>query len=89
MRNSKAASESSESDPDGVMLWAACCLAFFGFLCTGEMTVPNNSAFTAVHLIQTDMAAKSPAAPTMLKISIKQSKTDPFMVRVNVLLGKT
>ena len=37
----KAVWEPSASDPNVVMLWAACCL---GFLRTWEMTVPSGSS---------------------------------------------
>ena len=63
-------------DPDHIMLWAACCLAFFGFLRAGELTVPNDSAFApSVHLAWGDLAVDKPA---VLSVRIKASKTDPF-----------
>ena len=41
---------------DHVMLWAACCLSFFGFLCTGEFT--TNSLFDpSIHLAVSDVQA--------------------------------
>ena len=90
MKRIKATWEPSGSDPDVVMLWAACCLAFFGFLRVGEMTVPSDSSYDpAVHLSRSDVAANNPAAPTVLRISIKQSKTDPFRQGVDLFLGKT
>uniref|UniRef100_A0A1X7V958 Ion transport domain-containing protein n=1 Tax=Amphimedon queenslandica TaxID=400682 RepID=A0A1X7V958_AMPQE len=31
---------------DAVLVWAACCVGFFGFLCSGEFTYPSQGAFT-------------------------------------------
>ena len=30
---------------DNIMLWAACLLCFFGFLQSGEITIPSDTAF--------------------------------------------
>ena len=64
---------------DTVMLWAACSLAFFGFLRAGELTVPSNRDFNPLaHLCASDVSLNHPAAPTLMYVAIKQSKTDPF-----------
>ena len=61
------------------MLWAACCLGFFGFLRSGEFTVPEDGEFDpGQRLSFSDIAADSSLLdPKVLSIRIKQSKTDP------------
>ena len=73
-----------------VMLWAACCTAFFGFLRVGEMTAPNLDEYdSSVHLSLKDVALDSRTAPTIIWLTIKQSKTDPFRKGAKICLGKT
>ena len=70
---------SDREAPNRPMLWAACCIAFFGFLRIGEMVVPSKDTYDPnVHLNLSDVSVDNPERPTMLRISIKQSKTDPF-----------
>ena len=67
------------SIPDHCMFWAACNLAYFGFLRSAEFTVPNRSSFSLdTHLGVPDIAFDSVVAPTCLRVRIKASKTDPF-----------
>ena len=74
-------------DPDHIMLWAACCLAFFGFLRAGGLTVPNDSAFDpSVHLAWGDLAVDKPENPAVLSVRIKASKTDPFRTGIHCTL---
>ena len=74
---------------DGIMLWAAATLCFFGFLRSGEITVPCDSAFDpATHLTFQDLSVDSLQSPSMLKVNIKVSKTDPFRTGVQVVVGK-
>ena len=90
LRKLKHIWEEESSQPNRIMLWAACCLGFFGFLRMGEMTVPSQEAYDpAVHLNKGDVAVDDPAAPSIIKITIKQSKTDPFRKGINIFLGKT
>jgi len=69
----------SPNEYQPIMLWTACCTAFFRFLRVGEMTVPNQESFDdSVHLSWRDIAADSRSNPTTIWLTIKQSKTDPF-----------
>ena len=72
------------------MLWAAACLGFFGFLRSGEMTVPTDSSYDpAVHLSRNDVAVDNAQKPAVLRVTIKQTKTDPFRKGIDLFLGKT
>ena len=65
--------------PDHLMFWAACSLAYFGFLRASEFTVPSLASFsTSLHLGVQDIAVDSLSAPTCMRVKIKGSKTDPF-----------
>ena len=65
--------------PDHCMFWAACNLAYFGFLRSAEFTVPNLASYVpAIHLGVADVAVDSLSAPSCLRLRIKASKTDPF-----------
>ena len=76
--------------PDTLMLWAAACIGFFGFLRAGEFTVPSPEAYDPeVHLNLGDLALDSHTHPTLVRLKIKQSKTDPFRQGVDVFLGRT
>lgn len=90
LRSLKGVWDKKAMDPDVSMIWAACCLGFFGFLRAGEMTVPGDKEFdAAVHLSFKDIAVDDPKNPQMVKVRIKQSKTDPFRKGLDIYLGKT
>ena len=73
-----------------IMLWATCCTAFFGFLRVGEMTVPNLDSYdSTIHLSLGDIALDSGTSPTIIWLTIKQSKTDPFRKGAKLCLGIT
>ena len=69
-----------------IMLWAACCLGFFGFLRAGEFTV--NCAFDpSIHLTVQDLQVDAEVNPSSLRVRIKSSKTDPFRQGCFIYLG--
>lgn len=87
MRQMKSVLMKNCKDEDNIMLWAAMSLCFFGF---GEMTLESESSFDpGANLCYSDIAIDDPAKPTILKVRIKASKTDPFRKGVDVYLGRT
>ena len=78
------------NDYHNIMIWAACSLAFFGFLRCGEFTIPSDSDFDPqAHLTIDDIAIDNHITPSTIRVRIKQSKTDPFREGVYLFLGKT
>ena len=72
------------------MIWAACCLAFFGFLMVSEFTVPGDNPYDeSSHLPFNSISNDNLDNPKQSKLTIKQSKTDPFCRGVNIYLGAT
>ena len=72
------------------MMWAACCLAFFGFLRVSEFTIPSDTQFDEeVHLCLDDISVDCRDNPQVLRLRLKQSKTDPFRRGVSIYLGTT
>lgn len=77
------------SIPDHLMLWAACLLAYFGFLRAAEFMVLNLASFSpSTHLGIYDISVDSPTAPTCLRIHIKVSKTDLFRKGCYIHIGQ-
>ena len=90
LRKIKGVWEMSTIQPDTKMLWAACCLGFFGFLRSGEMTVPSQSGYDPdCHLSYGDITVDSPRNPQVIRVAIKQSKTDPFRKGIDLYVGRT
>ena len=66
------------------------CTSLFGFLRCGEFTVPSQSEYDpSTHLSLNDIAIDSAGSPSLIQVSIKQSKTDPFRKGVQLFLAKT
>ena len=77
-------------NPDSHLLWAACCMAFFGFLRSGELTAPAATNFDPQStLLLSDIALDSHEAPAVVAVTLERSKTDPFRLGVTLFLGKT
>ena len=75
---------------DAGMLWAAAALCFFGFLRSGELTVPSEGGYDeGAHLSFQDVSVDDLRNPQMLQVRIKASKTDPFRSGVDVFVGRT
>ena len=57
---------------DGQMLWAAASLCFFGFLLSGEITIPSDSSYDkGAHLSYDDVAVDCIYSPWILKVRLK------------------
>ncbi len=90
LRTIKRVWEEAPPHSDKTMLWAACCLGFLGLLRTGEMTAPSERTFDpSCHLSVQDIAVDNPENTQVLRVTIKQSKTDPFRKGIDLYLGKT
>ena len=74
---------------DKVMLWAACCLGFFGFMRAGEFTCNSPHRQLEDVLSVSDVAVDSRSNPQMLRLHLRHSKTDPFSAGVHIYLGRT
>ena len=75
---------------DAKMLWAASCLCFFGFLRSGEVVAPGVSRHDRdCHLCYEDIQVDNRSAPSMIRVRIKASKTDPFRQGVTIVVGTT
>ena len=77
-------------DPERTVIWAVCCVAFFGFFRLGELLLPSRDAFNPrLHLAWGDVAVDNARNPQMVRCHLKQSKTDQLGRGVDVVLGKT
>lgn len=87
LRKIQMAWASKPSSHDIKMLWASFTIGFFGFLWSGEFTIPSDSAFDPQsHLSPADIAVDSHNSPSLLRIHIK---TDPFRQVFFIYLSRT
>ena len=75
---------------DDLIIWAACCIAFFGLLRVSEFTTPTQShSNPSSHLSLAAVALDSCTSPQVIRITLKQSKTDQLRQGTHLYLGKT
>ena len=73
---------------DSMMLWVACSLCFFGFFRSGELMSPSEVLCdSSEHLTFADIAVNYRDNPTILRVHLKASKTDPFRSGVDDKTG--
>ena len=73
-----------------IMIWAACCPAFFAFLQVSKFPTPAYDQYDgSCHLSFNSISVNNRTNPQQLRISIKQSKTDPFCKEINIYLDAT
>ena len=74
---------------DYIMLWAACCAAFFGFFGMGKITSSLVRSYdVSCQLTMDDVVIDDGQNPTVVRIHLKRMKTTPFS-GVDVFLGGT
>ena len=73
---------------DRVMLWAACCTGFFGFLQSDEFTCPSLEASSPSMLSVGDIVVDSHTNPSFLTLHLRRSKTDNFGVGATIYLAR-
>ena len=74
---------------DALMLWAAFCLGFFGFLWSGEFTCPTQQGFRPHMLGVWDVHVDSRDNPIMVSVRLCRSKSGHFEAGVTIHLGWT
>ena len=70
-----------------VMLRAACCMGFFGFMRAGEFTCRSPNTPSDDTLSVSDISMDSRVNPQVLMVRLSHSKTDPFGAGVNIYLA--
>ena len=69
------------------LLWAACCLGYFGFMRSGEFTCTDLTSPPSI--CAADIAVDSHDTPSVVKVRLRRAKTDPFGQGVSIFMGKT
>ena len=58
------------------MLWAACCLGYFGFMRAGEFSAVNSREPGSI--LVSDVAVDSHTNPSVVRVFLWRAKADPF-----------
>ena len=80
-----------DKDPlsyENILLWAMCCLEFFAFLRSGEITVSLGQFDPSWHLTPLDLAVDDQHL-MILKVHLKSSKTDQSASGLDLYVGRT
>ena len=77
------------SNFENKLLWAACCLGFFGFLRSSKFTTQSDNYDPSRHLPVQDVAVDSLENPGVLQVCIKGSKTDQLRQKMAIVVGIT
>ena len=72
---------------DKVMIWAACCVGYFGFMRSGEFTACRANQGSPI--LVSDVIVDSHTAPSTIRLFLRKAKTDLFGKDVHIYLGKT
>ena len=87
-REAAAQLESGPSQP-AASCYGPCCVAFFGFLRSGELTVAESGEFDPGQHWRCEQKVDNTEKPTCVSLQIKQSNTDPFRRGVSFHLHQT
>ena len=81
----------SSSNPEKIVLWSVCCTAFFGFFRLGELLLTSTGVTfnPRLHLAWGDVAVDDLQDPKMVRVHLKQSKTDQMGQGAHIILGRT
>ncbi len=73
---------------DRLMIWAACCTGYSGFMRSGEFTACRANQGPPTLLVS-NVSTDSLTNPWVIRIFLKKAKTNPFGNGVHLYLGKT
>ena len=75
---------------DRLVIWAVCCTAFFGCFRLGDLLLESPSSFDRHrHMAWGGVAVDDQAKIQMVRVHLKQSKTDQFGRGADIVLSKT